>query len=158
MVWKVLIGVAVGFAVTWLGLVILLIKYRPPEGLIRESLRILPDTLRLVHRLAVDRAIPRGVRLRLGLLLAYLALPFDLIPDFIPGVGYADDVVITALALRAVVRHAGPDSVRAHWPGTPDGLAALWRLARLDATAGRNPADSAGVGDFPLPPIHSGAP
>ncbi len=59
-------------------------------------------------------------------------MPIDLIPDFIPVIGYVDDVIIVAMALRSVVRHAGPEAVRTYWPGTPDGLATLWRLARLD--------------------------
>ena len=139
-IWKILIGFGVALGATWLALVVLVVMARPSGNAVKESLRILPDTLRLLKRLAVDRSAPRGVRLRLGLLLTYLALPFDVIPDFIPGLGYADDVVITAMALRSVVRRAGPELVRAHWPGTPDGLAALWRLARLDSAQGRHPA------------------
>ena len=65
--------------------------------------------------------------------MAYLALPIDLMPDFIPVLGYADDVVITALVLRSVVRRAGPDAVIRHWPGTDAGLHTLGRVCRLDA-------------------------
>jgi uncharacterized membrane protein YkvA (DUF1232 family) len=61
----------------------------------------------------------------------YLASPVDLVPDFLPIIGYADDVVIVAATLRSVVRRAGSDAIRRHWPGTPEGLAALWRLAGL---------------------------
>ena len=68
--------------------------------------------------------------MRLALLLGYLALPFDLIPDFIPVLGYADDAIIVTLVLRSVVRRAGEDAVRAHWPGSDDGFAALARLVR----------------------------
>ena len=57
---------------------------RPRGGLLREALRILPDALRLIRRLAADNTLPRGVRVRLALLLVYLAIPLDLIPDFIP--------------------------------------------------------------------------
>ena len=64
-------------------------------------------------------------------MLAFLASPIDLIPDFIPVLGYADDVIITALALRWVTRTAGPEALARHWPGTPDGLAALRRLCQL---------------------------
>jgi uncharacterized membrane protein YkvA (DUF1232 family) len=73
------------------------------------------------------------VRVRLWLLLGYLALPVDLVPDFIPVIGYADDAVIVALALRSVTRHAGADALERHWPGTPEGLAAVRRLAGLGA-------------------------
>jgi uncharacterized membrane protein YkvA (DUF1232 family) len=103
-----------------------------PKGLLRpEAARMFPDTLRLLRRLAADSSLPRGVRARLWMLFAYFAMPIDLIPDFVPVIGYADDVIIVSLVLRSVIRHAGSDAVRRHWPGTSDGLAALWRAARL---------------------------
>lgn len=79
------------------------------------------------------RLCPGGVRIRLWLLLAYLAVPFDLVPDFIPVVGYADDAVIVAFTLRSATRRAGAQALDRHWPGTPDGLAAVRRLAGLPA-------------------------
>ncbi|MCV7174065.1 DUF1232 domain-containing protein [Mycobacterium manitobense] len=129
--WDLAIGLAVALVLTWLALVIALVVVRPRRGLLREALRILPDALRLIRRLAADETLPRGVRVRLALLLIYLALPFDLIPDFIPVLGYADDAIIVAAVLRSVVRRAGIDAVRAHWPGSEDGFAALVRLAGL---------------------------
>jgi uncharacterized membrane protein YkvA (DUF1232 family) len=69
------------------------------------------------------------------LLLAYLAFPIDLIPDFIPVLGYADDAIIVTAVLRSVVRRAGIDAVRAHWPGTDDGFTAITLLAGLDRHA-----------------------
>jgi uncharacterized membrane protein YkvA (DUF1232 family) len=98
-----------------------------------EALRLLPDVLRLIRRLAADRTLPRGVRLRLVLLLAYLASPIDMVPDFIPVLGYADDAIIVTVVLRGVVRRAGAPTVRAHWPGTPEGFAVLARLTGLPA-------------------------
>jgi len=120
--------VASALLLAWGALVIALIVVRPRGGLLREALRLLPDVLRLVRRLAADRSLPRGVRIRLGLLLAYLAMPFDLIPDFVPVLGYADDAIIVTAVLRGVARRAGIDAVRAHWPGTDDGFAAVARL------------------------------
>jgi len=104
---------------------------RPRKALLLEAVRLLPDILGLLRRLAADPGMGRPVRLRLWLLFAYLALPFDLIPDFIPVLGYADDAVLVAAVLRSVVRRAGPDAVRRHWRGSPDGLATVWTLARL---------------------------
>jgi uncharacterized membrane protein YkvA (DUF1232 family) len=69
------------------------------------------------------------VRWRLWLLLGYLAMPIDLVPDFIPVLGYADDAIVIALVLRSVVRHAGAEALERHWPGTPEGLSAVLRLA-----------------------------
>jgi uncharacterized membrane protein YkvA (DUF1232 family) len=129
--WDLVIGVAAALLLAWLALVIVLVVVRPRGGLLREALRVLPDVLRLVRRLAADTTLPRRVRIRLGLLLAYLAFPIDLIPDFIPVLGYADDAIIVTAVLRGVVRRAGLDAVRAHWPGTDDGFTALVRLTGL---------------------------
>jgi uncharacterized membrane protein YkvA (DUF1232 family) len=132
--WQLLIGAGLGLLVTWLALVAVLAVVGPRGGLLGEAMRILPDVLRLIHRLAVDKSLPRGVRLRLWFLLLYVGLPFDLIPDFVPVLGYADDAIIVTLVLRSVVRRAGLPVIRAHWPGTEDGFTALCRLTDLSPT------------------------
>ena len=132
--WDVAVGVAAALILAWVALIAALAILRPPGGLLREAVRILPDVLRLVRRLAADTTLPSGVRFRLWLLLAYLALPFDLIPDFIPVLGYADDAIIVTAVLRSVVRRAGIVAVRDHWPGSDDGFAALCRLAGLNGS------------------------
>jgi uncharacterized membrane protein YkvA (DUF1232 family) len=129
--WDLLIGIAAALLLAWLALLVALAVARPRGGLLRGALRLLPDVLRLVRRLATDTTLPRGVRVRLGLLLAYLAFPINLIPDFIPVLGYADDAIIVTAVLRNVARRAGFDAVRAHWPGTDDGFAAVARLSDL---------------------------
>ncbi|WP_372595263.1 DUF1232 domain-containing protein [Actinotalea sp.] len=126
-----LLGVLGGLLVLWAGLLGVLWAGRPDELRLRELMRLLPDVVRLLSRLAADSSLPRGVRLRLWLLLGYLASPVDLVPDVVPVIGYADDAVVVALVLRSVVRRAGGDAVDRHWPGTPEGLAALRRAARL---------------------------
>jgi len=135
--WDLVIGVAAALVLTWIVLVVALAIVRPRGGLLREAMRILPDVLRLVRRLAADKTLPTGVRVRLGLLMAYLALPFDLIPDFIPVLGYADDAIIVTVVLRSVVRRAGIAAVRAHWPGSDDGFEALCRLTGLNGSSPR---------------------
>jgi len=127
----VALTVAVGLAVTYVVLLGAMLVARPKGNLLGEAVRLLPDLLRLLRRLATDSTVPRGARVRLALLLAYLAIPFDLVPDFVPVLGYADDAIIVSLVLRSVVRRAGSPAVRRHWPGTDDGLAALARLTRL---------------------------
>jgi uncharacterized membrane protein YkvA (DUF1232 family) len=128
-----LVALAIALLTAWLVLVAGLLIVRPKGSLLGEALRLLPDLIRLLRRLAADRTLPRGVRVRLGLLMVYLAVPFDLIPDFIPVLGYADDAIIVSWVLRSTVRRAGLDAVRSHWPGTPDGFAALCRLTGLDS-------------------------
>ena len=143
--WDLLFGIAAGLLLAWAVLIAALVVMRPRGGLMRQALRLLPDVLRLLPRLAADRSLPRGVRVRLALLLAYLASPIDLVPDFIPVVGYADDAIIVAAVLRSVVRHAGVQALERHWPGTPDGLAALCRLTGLAPTR----SSAAGPSDHP---------
>jgi len=128
---EVLVGVVAGLVVTWLAMVVALLVVRPRGSLLKESLRLLPDLLRLLRDLAADRSQPRGVRVRLGLLVGYLALPFDLVPDFLPVIGYADDVVVVVWTLRSVVRRVGLDELRRHWRGSEDGFEALRRVAGL---------------------------
>ncbi len=132
--WAVVAGVVAGLALVWLALVAALWLARPGDATVREALRLLPDLVRLLRRLAGDPLLPTGERIRLWLGLGYLLLPIDLVPDFVPVLGYADDAVVVALVLRAVMRRAGPDAVERHWPGTPAGLAAVRRLAGSPAT------------------------
>lgn len=129
-----LVVVVGALVLSWVALLAALWISRPDEGSAKDGLRLLPDAVRLMKRLAADATLDRGVRVRLWLLLAYLASPVDLVPDFVPVIGYADDVAIVAAVLRSVVRRAGPDAVRRHWPGTSEGLDALWRVARLPGT------------------------
>ncbi len=129
--WQVVVGVVAGLLLLWAALITVLWWQRPAEATAGEAMRLLPDTLRLVSRLARDRSLPAGVRVRLWLLVGYLLLPFDLVPDIIPVLGYADDAILVAVVLRSVVRRAGGDALRRHWPGTPEGLQALHRLAGL---------------------------
>jgi uncharacterized membrane protein YkvA (DUF1232 family) len=126
-----LTGVLGGLLLCWLVLMAVLWRSCPDELRLGELLRLLPDVLRLLHRLARDDTLPRGVRVRLWLLLAYLAMPIDLVPDVVPVLGHADDAIVVVLVLRSVVRRAGAEAVARHWPGTPEGLAALRRASRL---------------------------
>jgi uncharacterized membrane protein YkvA (DUF1232 family) len=131
--WRLLLAVAGGLLLLWLLMLVLLWRVRTDELTARDAVRLLPDVLRLVRRLAADGSLPRGVRVRLWLLLGYLLLPIDLVPDFVPVLGYADDAVVVALALRSVVRRAGADALARHWPGDQAGLDVVGRLAGLRA-------------------------
>ena len=129
--WDLLAGLAAGVLLAWAALIAVLVIARPRGGLVREALRMLPDLLRLLPRLAADPTLPLRVRAGLALLLAYLAFPFDLVPDFIPVLGYADDAIIVAAVLRWAARQAGAEAIRRQWPGTDDGFAALCRITGL---------------------------
>ena len=134
--WHVALAVLGALVAVWLVFVVALVVARPRGGLLRESLRILPDLVRLLTRLARAPDLPRGVRVRLGLLLGYLALPVDLVSDFVPVLGYADDAIVVVLVLSSVVRRVGVEPLRAHWPGSDDGFTTLCRLAGLRDSTG----------------------
>ncbi len=65
------------------------------------------------------------------MLLAYLAMPIDLIPDFIPVLGYADDIIVIAYVLRSIVRISGPEALEGHWRGSSEGLRLLRQLTGI---------------------------
>ena len=98
----------------------------------RETARALagfiPDCIVLCSRLLRDPRVPRRRKALLLALVGYLALPFDLVPDFIPVAGQLDDVIIVALVLRSLLRRNG-ELVREHWPGPDGSLAIILRLA-----------------------------
>lgn len=134
--WQTLVGLVGGLLLLWVILVVMLRRVQRDLGQpsnLTVALRLLPDVVRLLRRLVADPALPRRPRVVLALLLGYLLSPIDLIPDVVPVLGYADDVIIAAIAIRSVVRHAGLDGVARHWPGSPEGLTVLTRLAGIAA-------------------------
>lgn len=130
--WQVLLGILAGLILLYAVLLVVLwrVARRADEPLDwSQAARLLPDVLRLLKRLAGDSSLPSGVRIRLGLMLAYLLCPIDLIPDFVPVLGYADDAVVVGIAIRSATRAAGAEALERHWPGTPEGLAVIRRFA-----------------------------
>jgi uncharacterized membrane protein YkvA (DUF1232 family) len=95
----------------------------------RAFATLIPDCIVLVSRLARDPRVSRRRKLLLVLLAGYLALPFDLVPDFIPVAGQLDDAIVVALVLRSFVRSSGDDLIREFWPGPERSLALILRLA-----------------------------
>ena len=97
----------------------------------KALLRALPDLARLLARLVADPVLPRAAKIALAAALVYLASPFDLIPDFIPVVGYLDDVLVAAVVVDGLLNWVDRGLVLRYWPGTPDSLDRLARVARL---------------------------
>jgi uncharacterized membrane protein YkvA (DUF1232 family) len=91
-----------------------------------------PDCVILFRRLIGDPRISRRRKLALGAVVAYLVMPLDVVPDFIPVAGQLDDAILVGLALRGIVRSAGPGIVRGHWPGPERSLRVVLRLAGAD--------------------------
>lgn len=99
---------------------------------VRAVAGFVPDCVVLFTRLMRDKRLPRRHKLLVAALIPYLAMPFDLIPDFIPVAGQLDDAVLVAFVLRRVIRK-DPDLVRELWPGPPTSLAVVLRLAGQSA-------------------------
>jgi uncharacterized membrane protein YkvA (DUF1232 family) len=124
----VLLLVAAGLLAVYLAVIaVLVLTGRRAQA--RAVGGFVPDCAVLFARLARDPAVPRRQRLTLVALAAYLASPIDLVPDFLPVAGQADDAVLVVLALRWILRGAGPALLERHWPGPDGSLALLLRLA-----------------------------
>ena len=89
----------------------------------------IPDCVVLFKRLLGDPRLPRSRKLLLVVLVVYLALPVDLVPDFIPVAGQLDDLIVVVLVLRIVLRGSGEALVQEHWPGPERSLDVIRRLA-----------------------------
>ena len=98
----------------------------------RDVARFIPDCIVLFKRLLGDSRVPRRAKVALALLVPYLALPFDLVPDFIPVAGQLDDAILVAAAVAYVVRRAGRQVVVELWPGSERGLHVVLALAAAD--------------------------
>jgi len=125
-----LVAVAL-FALLYCVLIVVLVAGGRRPG-IREIAVFVPDCAVLVARLMRDGRVARSEKLLMAALLVYLAMPIDVVPDFIPVLGQLDDAVVVALVLRRVVRRERP-VLAEHWPGSQAGLEAIYRLAGLRA-------------------------
>jgi hypothetical protein len=96
-----------------------------PEGRTKELVSFVPCCVILLQGLRRHRQLSRGGRMALGAALAYMLSPIQLIPNVIPVLGQADDVVVFALAMRCACRSVPRGGVRELWPGTPSSLQRL---------------------------------
>lgn len=96
-----------------------------------ELARLVRPCIALFRDIMRDPDVARRAKIAPALVVAYLAMPIDLIPDFIPGLGHLDDALIVAWAIRHLVAAAGRESVTTHWNGDPAALERILRLARV---------------------------
>jgi len=99
----------------------------PPDGksiqsreLVKDAVLMMPNIVKLVGRLLRDPRVPRRAKITLGLAAAYVMSPIDLIPEVIPVVGWADDVILMMFAIDSLIDRAGPEIVEEHWDGPGD--------------------------------------
>jgi uncharacterized membrane protein YkvA (DUF1232 family) len=123
-----LVGVLVGLVLLWIVLLVIFWIARPKDLPVREVVRLIPDLLRLLRSVIGDGTAPLDVRIVLVGLLLWILSPIDLIPEFIPGLGPLDDVIVAVVALRFTRRRLGVDALRERWTGTDDGFRLLLRV------------------------------
>jgi uncharacterized membrane protein YkvA (DUF1232 family) len=124
-----LVGAVAAALLLWLTLVAVL-ALAGRRSAARDVARFVPDCIVLFRRLLRDPRVPRHAKLALGGLVGYLAMPFDLVPDFVPVAGQLDDAILVAVVIGYVVRRAGRDVVEELWPGSDRNLRVVLALAR----------------------------
>ena len=97
----------------------------------KALLRALPDLARMIGRLVLDPILPRSVKIALAAAAVYLVSPIDLIPDFVPFVGYLDDLLVAAIVVDGVANHVNRGLVAKYWPGTQTSFDKLARSAKF---------------------------
>lgn len=111
------------------------------KAIAREVAQFIPDVARLFRDVSRDPRVPKRVKYEVGAAAAYLLLPIDIIPDFIPGLGQLDDIAIIGWAVRRLLMGAGENVLREHWHGSDRGLELLLQAA----AAGLRPRKLLGV-------------
>jgi len=99
--------------------------------MLRDAALMLPNLVKLVTRLLRDPRVPRRSKVALGLAAAYVASPIDLVPEFIPVIGWADDVLFILLAIDSLIERSGSEIVEEHWDGPGDVLGIIREVLGL---------------------------
>ena len=101
----------------------------------REYALLLPRIGKLLGRLVRDPRVPARNKATLLLAAAYLMSPIDLIPDFVPGLGQLDDLVVAALALNQMLNGVREEVIREHWDGEQDVLEVIREILRQSTSS-----------------------
>ena len=105
----------------------------PQTNVLTEAALLLPRLVLLLGRLLRDRRVPVGSKLLLVGTIGYLISPIDLIPEMIPIIGWADDVVLVSFALSHLLHSVGEDVLREMWDGPDDFLDVVRRVTDFGA-------------------------
>jgi uncharacterized membrane protein YkvA (DUF1232 family) len=97
---------------------------------VKDLLLLVPRLARMIAALLVDGAVPRRAKLLLAGVALYLASPVDLLPDFIPLLGYVDDLLLGAVVLDALLSAIDRSLLLRYWPADPAKLDAVAAVAR----------------------------
>jgi uncharacterized membrane protein YkvA (DUF1232 family) len=97
---------------------------------VKDLLLALPRLARMLVSLVADRDVPTAAKVVLAALAVYLASPVDLIPDFLPWLGYLDDVLLAAIVVDGILTMVDRTLLLRYWPGSADSLERVAATAR----------------------------
>jgi uncharacterized membrane protein YkvA (DUF1232 family) len=104
------------------------------SGKLAGYLMVLPDLAHLTIKLLLDKEIPKRTKFYIGGALGYLILPIDFLPDFIPVLGFTDDLVVIVIVLNRVINDHDPvvtEKVKEYWAGDGDVLEQIKHLTTV---------------------------
>lgn len=93
-----------------------------------EYIVLVPDVFHLLVKLSLDKDVPTVQKVKLVAAIAYFLSPIDLVPDFIPVIGYLDDLVLAAYALNSIINDVDPEVVKRNWAGDGEILDNIQRI------------------------------
>lgn len=100
-------------------------EFRDQSVSVRDWLMAVPNLGKLLFRLTRDPRVPRRSKVVLGAVAAYLVVPFDFIPDWIPGIGQLEDLALVVLAVDGLLSKVPDEILEEHWDGDPEVLSTI---------------------------------
>ena len=86
-----------------------------------DYILFLPDFAYLLGALLLDPAIPAKHKAKLGMVIAYIISPLDLLPEGVIGpAGYAEDIALAAYVINQLLNQVDNEIVLKHWKGDGD--------------------------------------
>ena len=96
----------------------------------KDLLLLLPRLARMIASLLADGQVPTAAKVALAAVAVYLVSPLDLIPDFIPFLGYLDDALLVAVVVDGLLNYLDRSLLLKYWPGGVGSLDATAAVAR----------------------------
>ncbi len=108
-----------------------LLKQKIIPKQLSEYLLLLPDFFMLLCRLFADKRVKKSQKLFIGAVIAYIIMPLDFIPDFIPVIGYLDDLILVVYALNMILNEVDENILLENWAGSNSVLYNLQSISNL---------------------------
>ena len=83
----------------------------------QNLLMFLPNLVKLFGKLLTDKRVPATEKILVVGAIAYVIMPLDFIPDFIPFAGQVDDIYLVALTLLRLLNRTDEKVLNEHWSG-----------------------------------------